>query len=131
MNRAAPDPKRATFHIVLIFLCGALSGVVGARAWVKWSPWSAAASSSGQLSFQDRVARFSRELELTPEQVKQLNPILDETHASLREEESRLNEVRQKSRQRILEILTDKQKVKFEEILARNESRRKLHQKRQ
>jgi Spy/CpxP family protein refolding chaperone len=130
METARGERKRATLYIVLIFLCGAIAGTVTTNIWKNFGPFGIAAQAdSTPRSPRRTVEKFTKELNLTPEQAKQLNEILDETHAAYHEMETQENVIRQNGRARIREILTAEQRPKYEEILAKIEARRK--QKRQ
>ena len=121
-----PERKRATLYILLIFFCGVLAGAVATNLWMNWGPRSVSARADSQpWSSQHIVERFTRDLSLSPEQAKQLNQILDETHKVYREHESQIEAIRQQGRARIREILNDEQKAKYEQILASVEQRRK------
>lgn len=120
------ERKRATLYIVLIFLCGALAGTAATNVWINGWPWNASAKADAPpYSTQHRVDKFTRELSLTPEQAKQLNQILDETHSMYRELEEQQEAIRLKGRARIREILTPEQKPKYEQLLAKIEANRK------
>lgn len=121
-----PERSRATFYIVLIFLCGALAGIVGTTLWLRANAF---ADSNPKHSTRHTVKRFTQELNLTPAQAKQLNEILDDTHAAYHQLEAQEEEIRQKGRARIREMLTPEQKPKYEQILARIEARRKREQR--
>jgi Spy/CpxP family protein refolding chaperone len=76
------------------------------------------------------VDRFTKELNLTPQQHDQLARILDETgqqYQALHEQvRQQYNAIRQSGRQRIREILTPEQRTRFEEIVKKlDEERRK------
>jgi len=128
----APEKTRATLYIVLIFLCGALAGVAGTNLWVHGWLWGSSASAdapSYPTSTQNRVERFTRELSLNPDQAKQLNQILDETHSTFLQIETQSEVVRKKGRDRIREILTPEQKTKYEQLLAHIDASRKRQHK--
>jgi hypothetical protein len=125
----APDRKRAVFYVALIFLCGALTGTVAGNVWHNWAPWGAAAQADQPYSTQHTVERFTRELSLTPQQARELNQILDETHANYRQLEDQQEIIRQEGRTRIRQILTEGQKPKYEQMLAQIEARRKQKHK--
>ncbi len=119
-----PERKRATIYIVLIFLCGGLTGVVATNAWIHWWPWSISARADSPHSTQHTVDKFTRELSLTPEQAKLLNNILDETHTKYRQLETEQEEIRMEGRTRIREMLTPEQRPKYEQLLAQIEAKR-------
>lgn len=119
------ERKRATLYIVLIFVCGALTGIAATNVWINGWPWHASANADASYSTQHRVEKFTRELSLTPEQAKQLNQILDETHNAYRELEKQQEAIRQNGRARIREILTAEQKPKYEQLLAKIEANRR------
>ena len=123
-----PQRKRATLYIVLIFLCGVLTGTATSKLWMNWGLKSVSAKADSQPSSpRHTVEKFTRELSLSPEQAKQLNDILDETHKGYREHEAQIETIRQEGRNRIREILNPEQKAKYEEILATIERNRKRH----
>ena len=116
--------KRAIFYLALIFLCGVVTGTVAENVWMKW-PLSVTASANAPFSIQHRVEKFTRELNLTPEQAKLLNQILDESHNAYQEYEAKQDDIREQGRARIREILTPEQRPKYEQMLARIEAKRK------
>lgn len=120
-----PQRKRAAIYILLIFLCGALAGVAATNLWRNWGPGSVSARADQPYTPQNVVERFTRDLSLSPDQARQLNQILDETHKAYREHEAQMDAVRQQGRGRIREILNDDQKAKYEQILAQIDQRRK------
>ena len=126
---AAPDRKRASLYVALIFLCGTLTGAVAGNIWHNWGPWSTSAQADQPYSTQHTVERFTRELSLTPQQANELIQILDETHANYRQLEDQQEIIRQEGRTRIREILTNEQKPKYEQMLARIEAKRKSKHK--
>ena len=114
---------RATIYIVLIFLCGMLAGTVATTAWKNWGGSTRAASRP--RSAQHTVAKLTRELNLNPDQTRQLNEILDETHRQYRDREDEMQSIREQGRDRIRKILNDEQRPKYEQMLAKNEAGRK------
>ena len=125
----ATERKRASLYLLLIFLCGAVSGAVATNLWLYWRPRSASANADVvPYSAQRTADKFTKELDLTQDQAKQLNEILDETHRSYREKEAEMENIRQTGRNRIRGILHDDQRSKYEEMLARlDRNRRKRH----
>jgi Spy/CpxP family protein refolding chaperone len=117
---------RAALYLTLIFLCGALAGVVGTR-WAERSSVmadSAANTRSGQVR-KGALVWFTQELTLNPEQVAQLTKILEETRSAYKDHEIEIESIKQHGRVRIREILTEEQKPKFDQLLAERAQREK------
>lgn len=121
-----PLQKRATLFLVLVFLCGALAGAVATNVWFRMgSSISSAQADAPQPVRKRAVETFSKHLMLTPEQTQQLSQILHETSNAYRNHELAIEKIRRQGNARIREILTDEQKVKFDDLLARREKKRK------
>ena len=111
--------SRASLYLVLIFLCGAVSGSLGTR-WMQRFDASADTSATARDS-QGRngaVKWFTKGLDLDPQQLEQLTKILEETRAAYKDHELEIESIKQHARVRIREILTDQQKVTFDQLLA-------------
>jgi len=125
--------KRATLFLVLIFLCGLLSGAVGVNLWHRMSvsadavPASAggARAPSTPPTRKRAVEWFTEQLHLSPEQAQQLSQILEETRGEYHQQELQIESIRQESNTRIRGILTDEQKTRFDELLRTRSERRK------
>ena len=124
--------SRASLYLVLIFLCGVLSGVVG-TSWIQRMSVSADSSATArpQQSRKGAVVWFTEELKLNPEQATQLTRILEETRSAYNEHELEIESIKQHGRARIREILTDEQKPKFDQLLAERAAREKEKEKRE
>ena len=122
----SPERKRALLFFVLIFLCGALTGAVATSLLRHWGPRFGRTRVTSNSSPQQRaVERFTRRLNLSPEQAGQLGEILDETRATFQEHELAMENLRQEGNARIREILDDQQTANFDEMLERRERRRR------
>ena len=111
--------SRAALYLVLIFLCGAVSGSLGTR-WMQQIDASADSSATARAS-QGRkgaVRWFTEGLDLNPQQLEQLTKILEETRAAYKDHEMEIESIKQHARVRIREILTDRQKMVFDQLLA-------------
>ena len=123
--------RRAILYLVAIFVLGVVVGLLGERLIER--RWG-----REHESWKERrakvVDRFSRELNLTPEQRDQLARILDETgqrYQTLHEQvRIQYNEIRQSGRQRIREILTPEQRTRFEEIVKKLDEERRRYERR-
>jgi len=119
------ERKRAVLFVVLIFLCGALSGAVGVNLWRRVSVSAEPAASTPPT--QNRlhaVESFTKRLDLKPEQAQQLTQILDETRSAYRRHELEIESVRRMGNNRIRDILNNEQKAKFDEMIAKRDAMR-------
>jgi hypothetical protein len=116
--------RRAYFYFVVTFLIGIILGGAGMYyyAWSagKWRrPWN-------ENVF---IHYWTKELILTPAQAKQLRSITDDTikeHTAIdNQEQSELEDLRQKWRTRMRQTLDPRQVTKFDEIIRRHQEARK------
>jgi Spy/CpxP family protein refolding chaperone len=121
--------RKAALWVGVIFLLGvALGGTLG---YVFAHRVSAAPPQ--QLSDAERraqkVRRLTQELDLRPEQQKQLDAIMASVQAEYKtlhqSTEPQIEQAREKGRERIRAILTPEQKPKFEDFLKRLDEERK------
>jgi len=69
------------------------------------------------------MTRLKTELDLTPEQTEQLKTVLDDFFTYYYTLQAQLDDVRASGKQRILRILDDGQKKKFDKIMAEQDKR--------
>ncbi len=107
---------RILLTLLLIFLCGASLGMVtmSLRAH-RWARPSLAASKESEKELS--LARFKKELNLTPEQAEQLETVLDDFFMYYHTLQAQLDDVRATGKNRILRILNEEQKRKFEQMV--------------
>ena len=117
----------AAVLVLVVFLLGALLGGVGNHVWGE-RVWGKQIINS-QPTRNEIVGDLTRDLQLTPDQQKQLGSIVDDTRAQWRTLyttiEPQHEQIRQQSRDRIRAILTPDQKPKFEEFMHRIDEQRK------
>jgi Spy/CpxP family protein refolding chaperone len=120
--------RKAALWVGLVFLLGAaLGGVLGNVFGVH------ARNAPPQLTEVERraqkVQRLTQELNLTPDQQKQIEAIIASVQAQYKaihqSTEPQIDEARQKGREQIRAILTPEQKPKFEDFLRRLDEERK------
>lgn len=121
--------RKAAFWVGAVFLLGAtLGGVLGYLSGHRTAS-AANASPSEPERRARRVEQLTRELSLTPAQSQQVDAILLQRHAEGKaihdQTDAQIDQVHQKGRQQIREILTTEQKPKFEEFLKRLDEDRK------
>ncbi len=111
---------RIVLTLLVIFLCGASAGMLamalGAHRWMHPQPQSQPAwrESGKEVSLQ----RFRKELDLTPAQTEQLETILDDFFTYYHTLQAQLDDVRSSGKQRILRILNEDQKKRFEKLMS-------------
>jgi hypothetical protein len=116
--------SRATLYLVLIFLCGALSGALAARWLERISVSADSYSDSRPLETRKGAVKwFTKGLDLNPQQMEQLTKILEETRAAYKDHELQIESIKQHARVRIREILTDPQKEVYDRLLAERAQR--------
>ncbi|MDD5544236.1 MAG: hypothetical protein PHX83_13785 [Acidobacteriia bacterium] len=120
--------------LVLIFLLGTAVGALGYRILAQKGYVATMRSSSAPRHRDEAVARFTRELGLSPEQAQQLNGILEQSETKFRELnrsfKPQADAIRAESRNRIRGILTAEQKPKFEEMLRKMDEERAQREQR-
>jgi len=107
---------RVILSLLLVLLCGAaLGALVVSLAGRHWhNPKPAAWREGGK---EITLARFKQELDLTPEQTAQLEAVLDDFFAYYHTLQAQLDEVRATGKDRILRILNERQRQKFQRML--------------
>ncbi|MBI4442260.1 MAG: hypothetical protein HY649_02665 [Acidobacteria bacterium] len=123
------EKTKAVLYVVLIFLCGFLSGAVATNLWTYRDGLSSRARAdspraSGTRSRERALERFQQRLDLSPEQMTQLHAILDETRQSYRQHELEIKSIRDQGNARIRAILNDEQKARFDQMIAEVEKKR-------
>jgi Spy/CpxP family protein refolding chaperone len=120
--------RKAALWVGLVFLLGAaLGGVVGNLFGVH------ATNTPPQLTETQKraqkVQRLTQELNLTPDQQKQIEAIIASVQAEYKairqSTEPQMDQARQKGREQIRAVLTPEQKPKFEDFLRRIDEERK------
>jgi len=114
-NRKFWFQARLALMVLLIFSAGALAGALGMRYHLQ----NRIAQPQAYTIEGKQVAldRLTKELELTPEQAAQLEMVLDDFIMYVQMLQFQMDEVRASGKARILNILNDNQRVKFEKIM--------------
>jgi hypothetical protein len=110
---------RILLTLLVVFLCGATAGMLvmalGVHRWMH--PASSSMPALKESGKEGSLQRFKKELNLTPAQTEQLETILDDFFTYYHTLQAQLDDVRASGKQRILRILDDGQKKKFEKIM--------------
>jgi len=121
----SPSRFKAIALMAIVFLLGAIVGASLGTAIVsrKFAAPQERAGKPGKVKFIDRL---NARLHISPEQTAQLKIILDETHqqfGSLHESvKPQFEAIRQRTRDRIREQLTDSQRQEFEAMLREDDA---------
>lgn len=109
---------RIALTLFLVFLAGFSAGIaVFAIGGHRWMPQAEAAPQWRETGRQDLLNRFKTELGLTPEQTRQLESVLDDYFTYYHTLQAQLDDVRASGRDRILRLLDDDQKRRFEQLM--------------
>jgi Spy/CpxP family protein refolding chaperone len=104
--------------IVAVLTIGCILGIAGYRFFERGSHGKLADSAAGRMGHTGRLAE---QLQLTGEQEKQLGMILEDSRRQIEagriEWDSKLQEIRAQTNERITAILNDQQRQKFQTIL--------------
>ena len=117
--------REAAVLALVVFLLGALVGGIVTHVWTIH-----AANQQFAPHGRDQIlSHMTSELDFTPQQLKVVTEIVDDTHSQVRALYSPLDvqreQIRQKARERIRAVLTPEQKPKFEDFLRRLDEQRK------
>ena len=119
--------RKAVLWVLLVFVLGIALGGLGVYAFTSRV---LAARRVGPRNAASTTAMFTRDLNLDPDQQKQILAIINDTRAHYAELHDKFapeyERVRQAGRDRIRQMLTEAQKPKFEDLLRQmDEDRRK------
>src|ERR1700730_5598759 len=125
---ASKGSRKAFLLVVLVFALGIALGAVGTYVVT-----TRVLAARPQLnSVPNRVAMFTRDLDLNPEQQKQIQEILTETRARYAEihgqADPEYEQARQAGREKIRQVLTPEQRPKFEDLIRRIDEQRRARQ---
>jgi Spy/CpxP family protein refolding chaperone len=128
---AARARSEAALLVALVFLLGILLGSVGTHLWGErvWGVRADAPAPQKHLS-----SELTQELQLTPEQQKQLHVIIEDTQTKWRTLygplDGQRDQIRTESHDQMRAILTPEQQPKFDAFMKRVEEQRKLDEAR-
>ncbi len=117
MNSVAWKNPRIIYTLLFVFLSGAVAGAVSARFGMsperhKVGPfWK---DGGREISLQ----RFKKELDLTPQQAGEIEIVLDDFVMYYQTLQAQMDDVRATGKNRILKLLREEQKQKFDRMLS-------------
>ncbi len=116
MNRAPWQNPKILYTLIFVFLSGAVVGAMSMRfgfAPERHRPGPYWREGGREISLQ----RFRTELNLDQDQSKQIEGVLDDFVKYYQTLQEQMDDVRATGKERILRILHDDQKVKFERMM--------------
>jgi Spy/CpxP family protein refolding chaperone len=121
--------REAAILVLIVFLLGVLLGGVGNHLWGS-RVWGNSGGHLGPPPTRAQVLdNFTKELQLTPDQEKQLGSILDDSRSKFRALDKSLDpqrmQIRDESRAQMRALLTPDQQPKFDAFMQRQDSQRK------
>jgi hypothetical protein len=119
-HSAGWQKSKILLTLTVVFLCGVTFGMLLHHSIHSYAQ-TAAPRPPGEALF----VKLKTELNLTPAQTEQLKTVLDDFFTYYYTLQAQLDDVRASGKQRILRILDDGQKKKFEKIM--NEQDKRLH----
>jgi len=122
---ASQGSRKAFFFVFLVFALGIALGALGTYVV---TTRVLAAHSPAVRTPADTMAMFTKDLNLTPEQQKQIQAILSDTRARYadihKRDDPEYEKTRQEGRDRIRQVLTPEQGPNFEELLLKMDADR-------
>lgn len=115
-RRTCLTNPRVLLTISLIFLAGALAGGLAMRYGVH-SMLHAQAPFWQEGGKQVSLQRLTTELDLTPTQQSELETVLDDFVMYVQTLQAQMDDVRASGKARIMRVLDERQKQKFEKML--------------
>jgi uncharacterized membrane-anchored protein YhcB (DUF1043 family) len=110
------DPRVLT-TLVLVFVAGAMAGAVSMRFGLHERIHQASGTLKDPNTAKAFLERCKKELHLTPQQSAEMATILDDYKIYYQSLQDQLEEVRATGKSRIMALLDDQQKARFEQLL--------------
>jgi|YelNatPaOPRAMG01_1025707.scaffolds.fasta_scaffold209040_2 hypothetical protein len=125
---AAWRNPRIVLTLLIVFLCGASAGMLGMALGQHRVARASQQPLWKEPNKEISLEHFKKELDLSPAQTQQLETILDDFFTYYHTLQAQLDDVRASGKQRIMRVLDENQKRKFEKMLADSQDRQvQLH----
>jgi uncharacterized membrane-anchored protein YhcB (DUF1043 family) len=115
-NTSWQNPKVLT-TLVLVFVAGAFSGALSMRWGLHERMHPQVTSLRNPEAAKALLDRCRKELNLTPKQANEMATVLDDYKQYYENLQDQMDEIRGTGRERIKQILTKEQQLRFEKIL--------------
>ncbi len=113
MTRAPWQSPSVLFTLICVFLAGAATGAVTMRFGFPPEKHKLSWNEAGR---EFTLQKFKKELDLTPDQTQEFERILDDFMTYYQFALAQMEDVRATGKSKILKILREDQKVKFEKM---------------
>jgi hypothetical protein len=117
MNSAPWRNPKVLSTLLFVFLSGAVVGAVGMRLAAPQSRQAKTLSYWREGGKEISIQRFKKELNLTDEQASEVGTVLDDFVMYYQTLQAQMDDVRATGKNRILRLLNDDQKQKFEKMM--------------
>ncbi|MFN7922091.1 MAG: hypothetical protein U0Q16_18460 [Bryobacteraceae bacterium] len=120
---AGPRNPKVLLLLLLVFLCGSAAGALFARYTNRRASAATVARSWKEGGREISLQRFKDELDLTPEQTKEVESVLDDFMMYYQTLQAQLDDVRANGKERIQGILKPDQREKFKRMMTELQAR--------
>ena len=111
------DP-RIVGLILVVFLCGAVTGALGARYRYKAIMNAKASAEAWRIGKDGTLQKFRKELDLTDDQAREIELVLDDFMMYYQTLQAQMDEVRSSGKERSVRVLNPGQREKFSRMLS-------------
>jgi hypothetical protein len=125
MNRAPWKNPRIFYTLLFVFLSGAVAGAITVRMGFPLERHRSAPvwrEGGKEISLQ----KFKKELNLTHEQAAEIETVLDDFVTYYQSLQAQMDDVRAVGKSRIMKLLNDDQKHKFDRMLTELQARQQI-----
>lgn len=122
--RASWRNPRVLTVLALVFLTGAVAGALGMRIGLHQALHRTTGPYWKDGGKEISLQRFKKELNLTPQQERDMEGVLDDFMMYYQTLQAQMDEVRAAGKTRIMRVLNDDQKQRFERMLNEMQARR-------
>lgn len=117
MNRAPWQNPRIIYTLLFVFLSGAAAGALAMKFTVTQERHNRSGPSWKEGPREISLQKFRKELDLSADQEREMETVLDDFVTYYQTLQAQMDDVRATGKQRILRILRDDQKQKFEKMI--------------
>ena len=117
MTRAPWQSPSVLFTLLCVFLAGAATGAV--TIWFGFPPEKHKAGLAwNEAGREYSLQKFKKELDLSPSQTQEFERVIDDFMAYYQVAQAQMEDVRATGKTKIMKILREDQKIKFEKMMS-------------